>query len=324
MRNVTSQQVNLLPKGLRIDATTILGVANFLMGQSHRAWEYLESARKLDDVIKLTHLHPIGGGDPAIALRAYSLRCAAMQGYLDRAASISDDAMAIAAARGHPPSIAWAMQGSLHILLWKGDYAQAEAISMQLIEFAERFGIKTRIAFGLVNLGRATIALGRVDEGAGFLRRGCDVWASSGGKFHLAEMLAYGADHLLRVGRIDEARAFLAEAQAVQATTDERYYESELLRISGRLLQVDGDVKGAGSTYLCALAIGERQGLQLLALRAACDWARLCALEGRAEEALALLQPLYSWFQEGHDYVDLREARALLEELSRGDGASGP
>ncbi|WP_218511997.1 adenylate/guanylate cyclase domain-containing protein [Variovorax sp. dw_308] len=317
MRNVTSQQMDLLPKGLRVDATTILGVANFLMGHSHQAWEYLESARKLDDVIKLTHLHPIGGGDPAIALRAYSLRCAAMQGHLDRAASISDEAMAIAAARGHAPSIAWAKQGTLHILLWKGDYAQAEAMSMQLIEFAERFGIKTRIGFGLVNLGRATIALGRVDEGAVFLRRGCDVWASSGGKFHLAEMLAHGADNLLRVGRIDEARAFLAEAQAVQATTDERYYESELLRIAGRLLQVDGDVQGAGSAYLSALATSERQGMLLLALRAACDWARLRAGEGRAEEALALLKPVYSRFQEGHDYVDLRDARALLEELSR-------
>ena len=103
----------------------------------------------------------------------------------------------------------------------------------------------------------------------------------------------------------------------MQATTDERYYESELLRISGRLLQVDGDAEGAGSNYLGALAIGERQGMRLFALRAACDWGRLCALEGRAEEALALLQPLYSSFQEGHDYVDLREARALLEELSR-------
>ena len=54
------------------------------------------------------------------------------------------------------------------------------------------------------------------------------------------------------------------------------------------------------------------------------DEAHWLCVAGRAEEALALLQPLYSWFQEGHDYVDLREARALLEELSRGDGASGP
>ncbi|MDM0109888.1 adenylate/guanylate cyclase domain-containing protein [Variovorax sp. J22R24] len=311
---VSAEAIDSLPAALRIEALTILGVSNFLLGNSRPSWDSLEAAMELDDAIRLTHVHPIGGADPAIAIRAYMARCATFCGHFNQASSVTADAMRIAEAGGHPPTIAWATQAAVQVELTKGSFAQAETMAVALIEFSERFGIKTRVSTSLVLLGRARIALGNLEEGIELVQRGCDLWANFGGKFHLPELLAVGADHLMRAGRPKEARPFLAQAQAVQASTEERFYEAELRRLSGRLLQSEGDLHGAEEAYREALAIAARQGWSVFALRAVCDLCRLFVLIGRDREGAALLKPMYSTF-EVQESMDLREAKALLADL---------
>jgi predicted ATPase len=62
--------------------------------------------------------------------------------------------------------------------------------------------------------------------------------------------------------------------------------------------------------------IAERQGSKSFQLRAACDLARLYAARSGRAEALSILEPTYGWFTEGFGTPDLKEAKALLEELS--------
>jgi len=318
MREIGPSQLASLEPDLRAAAMINLGVAHFLRAEIDDAWGYLEAARLLDDAVTLTHEHPVGGGDPAIVLRAYVTRIKALQGHLDQAEMLTGQSMQIAESRAHTPSIAWAMQMLIMVLLLKGENALAESRSMQLLELSKRFGFKTRIATAWVQLGRASVSLGKVEAGMDFLRKGVDLWRSAGGKFHLAEYGAQAADALLRAGRPNEAQQFILDAQAVQSTTDERYYEAELQRLSGRVLELDGDVTAAERHYEDALHIAEIQGLKLLSLRAACDLGRLWRHQSKAAEALRVLRPLCAWFTEGSGFTDPREARALLESLQEG------
>jgi predicted ATPase len=73
---------------------------------------------------------------------------------------------------------------------------------------------------------------------------------------------------------------------------------------------------GAECSYQQAIAVAKRQSAKLFELRASTRIARLWRNQGKRDEARDLLAPVYGWFTEGFDTLDLKEAKALLEELS--------
>src|SRR6185436_1233401 len=98
---------------------------------------------------------------------------------------------------------------------------------------------------------------------------------------------------------------------------NERWWDAELHRVRGELLLASGaDPDEGEAAYTRAIEIARTQQARSLELRAATSLARLWRTQGRAEDARRLLQSLYSWFTEGFDTMDLREAKALLDELS--------
>jgi class 3 adenylate cyclase/tetratricopeptide (TPR) repeat protein len=318
LHEIEAAQLASLEPRLRINVSIVLGAAHYLRGEIGAAWAQLEEARVLDDSVQLTHEHPVAGADPAIMIRAISMRVRGMQGYLEQAEALAAQAVQIAEARGHPPSIAMARQAWIRVLLAKGEHAQAASEAKQMLELSERFGIQTRVANGLIFLGRTSVALGDVDAGIALLRKGYDLWVSAGGKQQASQYGAQAAEVLLRAGRSGEARRFIADAQAVQGDSDERFYETELLRLGGRLLELDGDDSGAETRYQDAIAMAEERGLKLFSLRAARDLAGLWQRRGNNTEARRMLQPLYGWFTEGFQFSDLRETKALLDALQKG------
>ncbi|HSX83166.1 MAG TPA: hypothetical protein VLQ80_31985, partial [Candidatus Saccharimonadia bacterium] len=109
----------------------------------------------------------------------------------------------------------------------------------------------------------------------------------------------------------------LAEALMVVDTTGARLYEPELYRLKGELLlqqQADNQAE-AEICFHQAMAIAQSQQAKSLELRAASSLARLWQRQGKRAEAHALLAPVYGWFTEGFGTADLREAKALLEEV---------
>ena len=93
--------------------------------------------------------------------------------------------------------------------------------------------------------------------------------------------------------------------------------EAELLhRVLGDLLNAAGDRSGAERHYRQAIAVAERQSAKLFQLRASVSLARLWRDQGKHTEARDLLGPIYSWFTEGFDAPDLKDARVLLEQLT--------
>ncbi len=97
--------------------------------------------------------------------------------------------------------------------------------------------------------------------------------------------------------------------------TGERFFAAELNRHKGQLLLRRGHSEAAEELYRKALNIAEEQEAKLWELRAAASLARLRRDQGRPAEARDLLAPVYGWFTEGFDTPDLKEAKALLDEL---------
>jgi predicted ATPase len=107
----------------------------------------------------------------------------------------------------------------------------------------------------------------------------------------------------------------LDDALQIVERTGERWFSAELNRHKGQLLLREGQTEAAEELYRKALSIAEEQGAKLWELRAAASLARLRREQGRRTEARDLLAPIYGWFTEGFDTPDLKEAKALLDEL---------
>jgi predicted ATPase len=165
--------------------------------------------------------------------------------------------------------------------------------------------------------GGALIRKGQVAEGIGSLKRGHAAWEAGGGrqgtpqaKSVLAEGMAQLGDHAGALVLIDEVIA-----QIERPGWEERHYYAEALRIRGWLLSLKGDPAGAERCYVASLDWARTQQAKSWELRTVTSYARLMRDHGRAREAYLLLAPVYGWFTEGFDTRDLKEAKALLEEL---------
>ena len=117
------------------------------------------------------------------------------------------------------------------------------------------------------------------------------------------------------IARPDIGIGLLNEAIETIETTGERFFAAELHRLRGELL-IESDKRAEGEDELGrALTIARGQQARFWELRAARSLARAWAAEGRRADARDLLWPIYSWFAEGLDTPDLKQARAILEAL---------
>jgi predicted ATPase len=124
------------------------------------------------------------------------------------------------------------------------------------------------------------------------------------------------ADAYAKLDQPQDAFTCLANAAQTIGSTDERFIEPELHRIRGELLTRAGDIVAAEHNYHLALAEAQKQSSKLYELRAAASLARLWLDQRKRVEARELLGPVYGWFTEGFDTLDLKEAKALLDELA--------
>ena len=131
---------------------------------------------------------------------------------------------------------------------------------------------------------------------------------------HLSLLARANAD----VGQFDDARRSIDEALAMVETTKERWCEAEVDRIAGEvvLMLPKPDLEKAEAYFVRALAISREQHAKSWELRAAMSMARLWRDQGKRDEARELLAPVYGWFTEGFDTLDLKQAKALLDELA--------
>jgi predicted ATPase len=153
------------------------------------------------------------------------------------------------------------------------------------------------------------------------MHQGLTAYRATGAEVRRPYYLALLAETYGKVGQPSKGLSVLAEALELVDRTDERWWEVELHRLKGELLlaQAGGrgpNVEEAEACFHQAGIVARQQQAKSLELRAAVSLGRLWRQQGKNAEAYDLLAPIYGWFTEGFDTPDLRQARALLEELS--------
>ena len=178
-------------------------------------------------------------------------------------------------------------------------------------------GFPQYLGFALACRGRSLIAAGQAQEGLALLTQGLAELRAPEALPATPILFTWLAEAHAMLGQPAEARDCLAEAAQIVETTEERVFEAELLhQVRGDLLNAAGDRSGAERHYRQAIAVAERQSAKLFQLRASVSLARLWRDQGKRAEARDLLGPIYNWFTEGFDAPDLKDAKALLEQLT--------
>jgi predicted ATPase len=140
---------------------------------------------------------------------------------------------------------------------------------------------------------------------------------STGSTLWTPYFLSYLARAYAELRLFADAWRCIGEATSVVETTKERWFEAEVNRIAGEIAfkSPTPDTAKAEAYFERALSVARAQQAKSWELRAAMSMARLWRDQGKRDEARELLAPVYGWFTEGFDTLDLKEARALLDEL---------
>ena len=237
-------------------------------------------------------------------------------GFPDQALARSNAAIAEARRLGHPPSLAVSLSLGARLLSLVGDNAVCGEWGDQLVAVTTEQGFPHWRSQGTIYRGWVKVKDGDVAEGISFLRSGSAAYRATGAEMWMPHYIALMAGAREVAGQAEEALALLDEALQIVERTGERWFAAELNRHKGQLLLRQGNSKAAEKLYYKALSIAEEQGAKLWELRAAGSIARLWGEQGRRVEARDLLAPVYGWFNEGFDTADLKEAKALIDELA--------
>jgi predicted ATPase len=182
----------------------------------------------------------------------------------------------------------------------------------QLVAVATEQGFPHWRAEGTIFRGWTRVKNGDVAEGMSLLRSGSAAYRATGAELWMPHYTALIAGACEIAGQIEEAVSLLDDALQIAERTGERWFTAELNRHKGQLLRRQGHHEAAEELYRKALSIAA----ELWELRAAASLARLRRDQGRCAEARDLLAPVYGWFSEGFDTPDLKDAKALLDQLA--------
>jgi class 3 adenylate cyclase/predicted ATPase len=290
---------------------TLMFTGKFSASQSH-----LEQVLALCDTVSRSSLIDQAGVDPYTNAQAILSSILFCRGYPDQARARSDAAITEARKLGQQPSLAVTLAFGARLLLFLGDNAALGERAAHLIAVSTEQSFVYWWALGTIYRGWVKIHYGEAGEGAFLLRSGLTAYGATGAAAWAPFHLGLQAKAFEIAGQVEEAALRLDEALQILERTGERWFAAELNRHKGQLLLQQGQIQAAEEWYRKALGIAEEQGAKLWELRAAMSLARLRRDQNRRAEARELLAPIYGWFTEGFDTADLKEAKALLEELT--------
>jgi len=191
-------------------------------------------------------------------------------------------------------------------------------LALQQLAAIELLAAEQRLVFmhsPEVLRGGALLLQGELRDARALLRAGLQTPSPGHGASRpyglvcLAQAMALSGESATALGLIDEAVGMM---EAV----GHHLYEPEFYRIRGIALREQNDVAGSQAAFAEALRSARRRQMKAYELRAATDLARLWGEQGRRDEARELLTPVYGWFTQGFDTADLKDAKALLDELA--------
>ena len=321
-RNLATQFLTLAEKqrmkAVQPHAHHFMGVSLLETGDIAGTRAHFDQAIALYDPAHHRLLATRFGQDARVS--AFSRRSPALWflGYPD--AALADALRALSDARelGQAAALMMALWFASWTLTFCGNYVAANAQVDELIALADEKGSGFWNAVGMVNRGWLFAETGRPADAVQMNTSGLAAVQSTGATMSVPIILINLAKVHAELGHFDEAWRCIGEAQTAVQATKVALFEAELNRVAGDtvLRSPVPDLSKAQAYFERALAVARQQQAKSWELRAAMSMARLWRDQGKRDEARELLAPVYGWFTEGFDTLDLKEAKVLLE-LSR-------
>jgi predicted ATPase len=288
----------------------LMFAGKFVLSRSH-----LDEVLALYDPISHRSLVHQTGSHPQVVAQGYLGIVLFCLGFPNQALVQSDAAIAEARRLAHPPSLVSSLANGARLLSLVSEAAALDERSDELTAVATEQNFLAPGAQGAIYRGLVKVKNGDVAEGISLLQSGSMAYRATGGEAWVPHHIALLAEAYAIAGQVEKSLALLDDTLEIVARTGERLLEAELNRRKGQLLLRQGQSEAAEELYRKALSIAVEQEAKLWELRAAASLARRRRDQGRRAEARDLLAPIYGWFTEGFDTADLKEAKALLDEL---------
>ena len=236
-------------------------------------------------------------------------------GYPDRALERMNIATAIA--HSGPKTMMADIHGfATYIYELRREPEQMKARAAARLVLATESGYFTGRVLSEIYLGWADALAGDLDGGIARMRLHMSEMKAAGSEYISDRYFAFIATALGRLSRFDEALGIVDESFGFIERTGQQYYAAELHRLKGELLLAqDSSNVQAEQSFCAAIEIAREQHAKSWELRATTSLARMLAKQGKRDKARSMLAEIYNWFTEGFDTADLKDAKALMEEL---------
>ncbi|MGB6539292.1 MAG: adenylate/guanylate cyclase domain-containing protein [Xanthobacteraceae bacterium] len=293
----------------------LMGSSLLLTGDVAESRVHFDQALALHDPAKHRSLTTRFGQDIGVSILMFRSKALWLLGYPGSALADADRGLKDAREIGHAPTLMIALADITHILC--GNYAIANTNLQDLVALADEKGVVWWQALGMSLQGYLSAVTGEASNSVRTISTAVTVWRSTGSTVFIPLSLLFLATAYAELGKLDDAGRCVGEAMTVVEKTEERWFEADIHHMAGKvaLMSRQQDLAKAEAYFERALAVARKQGAKSLELRAAMSMAGLWRDQGKRSEARDLLAPVYAWFSEGFDTIDLKKAKALLDAL---------
>jgi predicted ATPase len=295
-----------------------LGRTLFLLGATAAAHAHFAQGMALYDPQQHRAAVFLYGEDEGVICHSSAAWTLWILGYPDQGLAQSQEAVSLAQQVAHPFSLGAALNWMTIIYQFRREVRCTQKCAEAAMSLAIEQGFPLWRARGAILDGWALAHQGQTQEGIEQLHQGLRAFRATGAELWRPYWLMLLAEAHGTQGELEKGLAVLTEALTLVDTTGERWYEPELYRLQGALLlQQHADNQAEAETcFVQALTTAQSQQAKSWELRAATSLARLWHQQRKRQEAHDLLAPIYGWFTEGFDTADLKDAKALLDELA--------
>jgi class 3 adenylate cyclase/predicted ATPase len=323
MRELADQFLALANKqeatGPRIMGHRLMGLSLLHTGEAEKARAHLEDAIALYDPGQHRPLATRFGQDVGAATLSWKSLAFWMLGRPEDALADSEQALKVARELGHSATLMYVLNFSAWTEILCGNYQAASALVDEFGPLKDQTGSPFWGAWGMMQRGCLLALIGKPADTVQTITSGVTAMRSTGTTMWMPLWLSYLARANAEIGQFGDARRGIGEAVAAVETAKETWCETEVNRIAGEiaLLLPKPDVTEAQSCFERALAVARQQQAKSWELRAAMSMARLWRNQDRRAQARELLDPIYRSFTQGLGTLDLKQAKAMLDELTR-------
>jgi class 3 adenylate cyclase/predicted ATPase len=296
----------------------LMGISLLFTGKISESCVHFDQAIALYDPAEHRSVVTQFGQDVRVSTLSYRSKSLWLLGYPVAAQMDGEHALKDAREIGHPVTLMHALCEALYVHLWSGNYASANLHIKEVMALAKETGAGLWTAGAMLNEGCLFALIGKASEAIQLITAGINKWRSNGSNAFVPLFLTYLARAYAQLEQIDDAWRCIDEAMRAAETTKERWCDSDICKIAGELtlMSPEPDATKAEAYFEQAIGIAREQVARSWELRAAIKLAQLWRDQGKRQQARDLLAPIFGWFTEGFDTLDLKEARGLLDELA--------